>query len=109
MFFTEMEVLFLVGKHLNETVNARKILPVILMLSTLDAYPGYRAEGLLTNRAVIKVPKANDNPTGKKAFFAMGDNSTDSLDGRAWGFVPENEIWASVFSLLSIYQEMGIC
>ena len=24
--------------------------------------------------------------------FAMGDNSTDSLDGRSWGFVPENEI-----------------
>ena len=62
-----------------------------------DAYPGYRAEGLLTNRAVVKVPKANDNPTGKKAFFAMGDNSTDSLDGRAWGFVPENEIIGRAF------------
>ena len=36
-------------------------------------------------------------PTGKKAFFAMGDNSTDSLDGRAWGFVPENEIIGRAF------------
>ena len=62
-----------------------------------DAYPGYRAEGILTNQASIKVPKANENPTGKKAFFAMGDNSTDSLDGRAWGFVPENEIIGRAF------------
>jgi len=43
------------------------------------------------------VPMANENPTGKKAFFAMGDNSTDSLDGRAWGFVPENEIIGRAF------------
>jgi len=62
-----------------------------------DAYPGYRAEGILTNQATIKVPKAIENPTGKKAFFAMGDNSTDSLDGRAWGFVPENEIIGRAF------------
>jgi signal peptidase I len=62
-----------------------------------DAYPGYRAEGILTNQASIKVPKAHENPTGKKAFFAMGDNSTDSLDGRAWGFVPENEIIGRAF------------
>jgi type IV secretory pathway protease TraF len=49
---------------------------------------------LLTNRSVLKVPDRNssNNPTGKKGFFAMGDNSTDSLDGRAWGFVPEDEI-----------------
>ena len=63
----------------------------------IDAYPGYRAEGLLSNRSILKVPKANENPTGKKAFFAMGDNSTDSLDGRAWGFVPENEIIGRAF------------
>ena len=62
-----------------------------------DAYPGYRAEGLLTNKSILKVPKAEENPTGKKAYFAMGDNSTDSLDGRAWGFVPENEIIGRAF------------
>jgi len=57
-------------------------------------YPGYRAEGLLTNKSLLHVPDRNssNNPTNKKAFFAMGDNSTDSLDGRSWGFVPENEI-----------------
>lgn len=62
-------------------------------------YPGYRAEGLLTNQEVLVVPQKNDpdNPTGLNAYFAMGDNSTDSLDGRAWGFVPENEIIGRAF------------
>ena len=57
-------------------------------------YPGYRTDGLLSNRKILKIPDKNSpgNPTGKKAFFAMGDNSTNSLDGRSWGFVPENEI-----------------
>lgn len=57
-------------------------------------FPGYRAEGLLTNRQILVVPDKNSstNKTGKNAYFAMGDNSTDSLDGRMWGFVPENEI-----------------
>ena len=62
-------------------------------------YPGYRAEGLLSNREVITVPQKDDatNPTGLNGYFMMGDNSTDSLDGRAWGFVPENEIIGRAF------------
>ncbi|MDG1173443.1 MAG: signal peptidase I [Opitutales bacterium] len=60
----------------------------------LADYPGYRAEGLLANRSILKVPHNNDpdNPTGINGYLAMGDNSTDSLDGRAWGFVPEHEL-----------------
>jgi len=60
----------------------------------LMGFPGYRADGLLSNRAVLEVPSksSDNNPTGKNGYFAMGDNSTDSLDGRAWGFIPENEL-----------------
>jgi signal peptidase I len=67
--------------------------------SKMSGYPGYRADGLLTNRKILSVPHRNDksNPTGKNAYFAMGDNSTDSLDGRAWGFVPEDEIIGRAF------------
>ena len=57
-------------------------------------YPGYRAEGLLANGRKVKLLTRDspDNPTGQNAYFAMGDNSTNSLDGRSWGFVPEKAI-----------------
>lgn len=57
-------------------------------------YPGYRAEALMSNRNILNVPTKDSprNPNGQNAYFAMGDNSTDSLDGRAWGFVPEQSI-----------------
>ena len=64
-----------------------------------NAYPGYRADALMSNRQVLNVPTKNSpgNPTGQNAYFAMGDNSTDSLDGRAWGFVPEQAIVGRAF------------
>ena len=76
-------------KELAKNANAENILK----------YPGYRAEGLLTNKEIITVPQKSDsnNPTGLNGYFAMGDNSTDSLDGRAWGYVPENEIIGRAF------------
>ena len=60
----------------------------------LNGYPGYRAEGLLSNQRKIMVPQKTDkkNNTGLNGYMALGDNSTDSLDGRAWGFVPEHEL-----------------
>ena len=67
--------------------------------TSVSGFPAYRAEGLLSNRRILKVPSKSSpgNQTGQNGYYAMGDNSTDSLDGRAWGFVPEQEIIGRAF------------
>jgi signal peptidase I len=50
----------------------------------LGRYPGYVASGLLSPGSTVHVEPGN--------FFAMGDNSPNSADGRVWGFVPEKEV-----------------
>ena len=45
--------------------------------------PAGRANYLLTDDASLTVPE--------RSFFAMGDNSGISMDGRYWGFVPAKE------------------
>jgi signal peptidase I len=47
-------------------------------------YPGYVAMGLLAPGSSVHVE------SGK--FFAMGDNSPNSQDGRYWGFVPGKDV-----------------
>jgi len=47
-------------------------------------YPGYEANGLLGFGQVVNVPE--------NSYFAMGDNSPRSKDGRSWGFVPEKDV-----------------
>lgn len=47
-------------------------------------YRGYANSGLLSTGEVLTVPE--------EKFFALGDNSYNSLDGRFWGFVPAKDV-----------------
>src|SRR5690625_232836 len=47
-------------------------------------YTGYVAMGMLEPGRKIEVPE--------DSFFALGDNSPNSLDSRAWGYVPANAV-----------------
>lgn len=47
-------------------------------------YEGYVNTGQLSEGLIVRVPAHH--------YYAMGDNSDESLDSRAWGFVPEKEV-----------------
>jgi signal peptidase I len=49
-----------------------------------DRYPGYRNEGRMRPGVQITVPA--------DSYFALGDNSASSLDGRYWGAVPAKDV-----------------
>ena len=47
-------------------------------------YVGYRYEGLLSAGRKVKL--------GRDEYFALGDNSANSADGRYWGTVPAKDV-----------------
>ncbi len=50
----------------------------------IDRYPGYRNVGDMGRGDIITVPEDH--------YFAMGDNSASSLDGRYWGAIPAEDV-----------------
>ena len=50
----------------------------------LGDYCGYRAEGALKDGQTVKIDPKN--------YYAMGDNSANSLDSRYWGLVPQEAL-----------------
>lgn len=52
-------------------------------------YSGYVGKGYLQRGEVLTVPEDR--------YFALGDNSDHSADGRDWGFVPEEDVIGKPF------------
>jgi signal peptidase I len=50
----------------------------------VDRYGGYQAMGALSPGSILDVPEHR--------YFALGDNSGNSQDGRYWGFVPAKDV-----------------
>lgn len=65
-----------------EPIDGRRVFERIQ--SQEGKYTGYVNDGILSRGRVAQVPENH--------FFAMGDNSANSLDGRMFGFVPEGEV-----------------
>ena len=57
--------------------------------SESSKYTGYMPTGALWPGSTLRVPT--------KSFFTMGDNSPNSKDGRAWGFVPHGKVVGRAF------------
>ena len=69
--------------------------------SLKGGYQGHRADGLLALGGELTVPEGH--------YFALGDNTNFSLDGRNWGFIPrKNMIGLAVMIFWSVSRRWGI-
>ncbi|MDD2764188.1 MAG: signal peptidase I [Opitutaceae bacterium] len=55
-------------------------------------YPGYRNQRSGDNRQLYLRAPGETLTVPAHVFFALGDNSANSEDGRYWGFVPEKDV-----------------
>ncbi len=98
------------------TINGKKM-PQKFISYNLESEPGYgswKVEKIQENLDGIKHhiyvrPDVSSGdfdvtvPEGQ--YFAMGDNRDSSLDSRAWGFVPEENIIGEAFCVLISWDE----
>lgn len=69
--------------------------------SLKGGYQGHKADGLLSLGGELTVPDGH--------FFAMGDNTNFSLDGRNWGFIPRrNMVGLAVMIFWPVSRRWGI-
>ena len=69
--------------------------------SLKGGYQGHKADGLLSLGGELTVPEGH--------FFAMGDNTNFSLDGRNWGFIPRrNMVGLAVMIFWPVSRRWGI-
>ena len=69
--------------------------------SLKGGYQGHRADGLLSLGGELTVPEGH--------YFALGDNTNFSLDGRNWGFIPrKNMIGLAVMIFWPVSRRWGI-
>ena len=69
--------------------------------SLKGGYQGHKADGLLSLGGELTVPDGH--------YFALGDNTNFSLDGRNWGFIPRrNMVGLAVMIFWPISRRWGI-
>ena len=69
--------------------------------SLKGGYQGHKADGLLSLGGELTVPEGH--------YFALGDNTNFSLDGRNWGFIPRrNMVGLAVMIFWPISRRWGI-
>ena len=83
--------LYVKEKDSDEFVPASKlgISHIDKIYSGKGAYHGHLAVGLLSEGCELYIPK--------NSYFMLGDNSVNSSDSRAWGFVPRQNIIGRAF------------
>lgn len=95
-------ILLIKPKGGKKFIPAYEISPRFRKLYTFEGgYMGHHADGLLADGQEIQVPEGH--------YFALGDNTYNSLDSRNWGFIPrKNMIGLAVNIFWPLSRRWGI-